>query len=104
MLSLGTGAEFDSQNIMSPSIIKEGGRYYLFYAGGPLGPRNGGELIKYQIGLALSNDGETWKNYGDGHAEEATTARGTLVRRRVAHSPRSSLLQAAQRSPRKRPL
>jgi len=38
MLSLGQGDAFDSRNIMSPSIAKDGGRYYLFYAGGPLGP------------------------------------------------------------------
>ena len=64
MLSLGKDPDFDSQNIMSPSIVKDGGQYYLFYAGGPLGPRNGGELVKYQLGLALSKDGETWKKTG----------------------------------------
>lgn len=64
MLRLGTGQDFDSQNIMSPSIAKDGGQYYLFYAGGPLGPRNGGELVKYQLGLALSPDGVNWKKTG----------------------------------------
>lgn len=64
MLSLGQGDAFDSQNIMAPSIAKDGGRYYLFYAGGPLGPRNGGELVRYQLGLALSSDGENWKKTG----------------------------------------
>lgn len=65
MLSLGKGSAFDSQNIMSPSIVKTGGKYYLFYAGGPHGPRNGGELVKYQIGLALSSDGETFQKTGE---------------------------------------
>jgi hypothetical protein len=37
----GHNGAFDSQNIMSPSIVKEGNRYFLFYAGGPSGPRNG---------------------------------------------------------------
>lgn len=64
MLGLGTGGDFDSQNIMSPAIVKEGGRYYLFYAGGPSGPRNGGELVRYQLGLALSRDGENWTKTG----------------------------------------
>ena len=64
MLSLGKSGDFDSQNIMSPSIVKERGTYYLYYAGGPLGPRNGGDLIKYQLGLALSGDGESWKKTG----------------------------------------
>jgi sucrose-6-phosphate hydrolase SacC (GH32 family) len=64
MLRLGKEGEFDSQNIMSPSIVKEGGQYYLFYAGGPSGPRNGGELVRYQLGLALSKDGETFKKTG----------------------------------------
>jgi predicted GH43/DUF377 family glycosyl hydrolase len=64
MLTLGREGDFDSQNIMSPAIVKESGQYFLFYSGGPLGPRNGGELIKYQLGLALSRDGETWKKTG----------------------------------------
>lgn len=64
MLSLGTGEAFDSQNIMSPSIVKDGGKYFLFYAGGPSGPRNGGELVRYQLGLALSDDGEKWTKTG----------------------------------------
>jgi hypothetical protein len=61
MISLGDGGDFDSQNIMSPAVAKEGGRYYLFYSGGPLGPRNGGKLVRYQLGVALSEDGEIWK-------------------------------------------
>jgi len=64
MLRLGGEGAFDSQNIMSPSIIKEGGQYFLFYAGGPLGPRNGGELVRYQLGLALSRDGENFTKTG----------------------------------------
>ncbi len=64
MLSLGKGDAFDSQNIFAPSIAKDGGKYFLFYAGGPSGPRNGGELVRYQIGLALSADGETWTKTG----------------------------------------
>jgi hypothetical protein len=64
MLSLGRDGDFDSQNILSPSIVKHGKRYFLFYAGGPSGPRNGGELVKYQLGLALSENGETWKKTG----------------------------------------
>jgi len=64
MLSLGKDGGFDSQNIVSPSIVKDGGRYFLFYAGGPLGPGNGGDFVRYQLGLALSNDGETWRKTG----------------------------------------
>jgi predicted GH43/DUF377 family glycosyl hydrolase len=64
ILSLGTGSDFDSQNIMSPSVVKEGGRYYMFYAGGPLGPGNGGAFVRYQLGLALSADGEHWNKTG----------------------------------------
>jgi sucrose-6-phosphate hydrolase SacC (GH32 family) len=64
MLSLGKDEAFDSQNIMSPSIVKEGNRYFLFYAGGPSGPRNGGDLVRYQLGLALSPDGEAWTKTG----------------------------------------
>lgn len=64
MLSLGTGKDFDRENIMSPSIVKENGQYYLFYAGGPSGPRTKEDYINYQLGLALSPDGETWTKQG----------------------------------------
>jgi hypothetical protein len=64
MLSLGQAGAFDSQNIMSPSVTKDGGQYFLFYAGGPSGPKTGGDLVRYQLGLALSPDGETWTKTG----------------------------------------
>jgi len=64
ILRLGAADAFDSQNIFSPSIVKDAGRYFLFYAGGPSGPRNGGELVRYQIGLALSDDGENFTKTG----------------------------------------
>lgn len=64
MLSLGSDGDSDSQNIMSPSIAREGGRYFLFYAGGPSGPANGGGFVRYQIGLALSQDGKHWHKHG----------------------------------------
>lgn len=64
MLSLGRESDFDRQNILSPAIVRDGGKYFLFYSGGPSGPKTGGELVRYQIGLALSDDGETWKKTG----------------------------------------
>lgn len=64
MLSLSKGDAFDSQNIFAPCIVKDGGKYFLFYAGGPSGPSNGGEFVRYQLGLALSDDGETWTKTG----------------------------------------
>jgi len=64
MLRLGSADAFDSQNILSPAIAKDGGRYFLFYAGGPSGPGNGSEFVRYQLGLALSDDGETWTKTG----------------------------------------
>ena len=64
VLSLGTGADFDSQNIFAPSVVKDVGKYFLFYAGGPSGPKNGGEFVRYQIGLALSDDGVRWAKTG----------------------------------------
>ena len=57
ILSLGRAGEFDSQNIFAPAIVKERGKYFLFYAGGPSGPANGGDFVRYQLGLALSDDG-----------------------------------------------
>ena len=60
VLGLGPGNAFDSQNIMSPAIAKDGGQYFLFYAGGPAGPRTKEDYVRYQLGLAISKDGERW--------------------------------------------
>jgi predicted GH43/DUF377 family glycosyl hydrolase len=60
MLSLGTGDAFDSQNIMSPAIARDGKQCFLFYAGGPAGPLTKEDLVRYQLGLAVSDDGEKW--------------------------------------------
>lgn len=57
ILSLGPEGAFDSQNIFAPAVAKDGDRYYLFYSGGPSGPKNGGDFVRYQLGLALSGDG-----------------------------------------------
>lgn len=65
MLSLGKEGDFDSQNLFGPAVAKEGGKYFLFYCGGPAGPKTGEELVRYQIGLALSDDGETWTKTGN---------------------------------------
>lgn len=64
MLSLGQAGDFDSQNLFGPAVAKDGGKYFLFYCGGPAGPKTGEELVRYQIGLALSDDGETWTKTG----------------------------------------
>ena len=64
MLSLGQAGDFDSQNLFGPCVVKDGGKYWMFYCGGPAGPKTGEELVRYQIGLALSDDGETWKKTG----------------------------------------
>jgi len=64
MLTLGSGDTFDSQNIMSPAVARDGGRYFLFYAGGPAGPRTKEDYVRYQLGLALSHDGEKWTKRG----------------------------------------
>lgn len=64
MLSLGKAGDFDSQNIFAPFVTKDGDKYFMFYAGGPAGPETGEELVRYQIGLALSDEGETWTKTG----------------------------------------
>lgn len=64
MLSLGPAGSFDHQNLFAPCVVKEGGRYLMYYSGGPEGPKNGEELTRYQLGLALSDDGETWTRTG----------------------------------------
>src|SRR6187551_179026 len=64
MLSLGQAGDFDSQNLFGPALIKDGAKYFMFYCGGPAGPKTGEELVRYQIGLALSDDGETWTKTG----------------------------------------
>jgi predicted GH43/DUF377 family glycosyl hydrolase len=64
MLSLGATNAFDSQNLFGPAVVKDDGKYFMFYCGGPAGPKTGEELVRYQIGLALSEDGETWTKTG----------------------------------------
>ncbi len=64
ILRLGPPDAFDSQNIFAPAIARDGGKYFLFYCGGPSGPKTGGELVRYQLGLALSDDGESWTKTG----------------------------------------
>ena len=64
VLSLGDDGNFDSQNIFAPAVAKHAGRYFLFYAGGPSGPAIGGEFVRYQLGLALSEDGIHFKKTG----------------------------------------
>lgn len=60
MLSLGKDADFDRHNIFAPSVVKDGGKYWMFYAGGPSGPKSGEDFVRYQLGLALSDDGVRW--------------------------------------------
>ncbi len=64
MLSLGAAGAFDSQNIMSPAVVKEGGKYFMYYAGGPMVRDAEGHMARYQLSLALSDDGEKWKKTG----------------------------------------
>ena len=64
LLSLGTGDEFDRQNIFAPAIVKDGSKYFLFYSGGPAGPRSGEDHVRYQIGLARSDDGVKFTKLG----------------------------------------
>ncbi len=63
LLSL-SSKSFDSENIFAPAVIKYKGRYYLYYAGGPSGPRTNEELVNYQLGMATSDDGETFTKTG----------------------------------------
>ena len=64
MLTLGSRDDFDSQNIMSPAIARDTSGYFLFYAGGPAGPLTKEDYVRYQLGLALSEDGEKWAKLG----------------------------------------
>ena len=64
MLALGAPDAFDSQNLFGPAIAKDGGKFFLFYCGGPSSPKNGGQHVRYQLGLALSDDGEKWVKTG----------------------------------------
>lgn len=64
MLSLGRMGDFDQENIFAPCIVKDGGRYFLFYCGGPSGPRTKEDLVRYQLGLAISEDGEKFVKQG----------------------------------------
>ena len=62
-LSKDAGA-FDSHNLFAPAIVKHEGRYFLFYCGGPSGPRTNEPLINYQLGVATSDDSVHFKKLG----------------------------------------
>lgn len=64
ILSLGEPGQFDHHNILSPAIARRGDQHYLFYSGGPVGPRTGDGYVRYQLGLALSADGQQFKKLG----------------------------------------
>ena len=64
MLSLGAPGTFDHHNIFAPCVTKADGRYFMFYAGGPSGPPEDVNFSNYQLGLALSEDGEHWIKTG----------------------------------------
>ena len=57
VLSLGEENAWDSHNIFAPMVVKNSGRYWMYYSAGPNGPKNGKEYTDYQIGLAISEDG-----------------------------------------------
>ena len=64
MLSLGAPGSFDHHNIYAPCVVKVDSRYYMFYSGGPSGPPEDENFLNYQLGLALSEDGEHWIKTG----------------------------------------
>jgi len=64
VLALSPAGGFDSQNIFAPAVAKHNGTYYLYYSGGPSGPRTSEELINYQLGLATSTDGVHFAKLG----------------------------------------
>lgn len=64
ILSLGPAGAFDSHNIMSPAVARHDGRYFLFYSGGPAGPKSNEDYVHYQLGLALSDDGDHFRKTG----------------------------------------
>ncbi|MBE7557592.1 hypothetical protein HS125_01030 [bacterium] len=63
VLSLGPKGSFDGFNIFSPCAVKENGRYFLYYSGGPTGPDDGG-YVNHQLGIALSDDGAHFQKTG----------------------------------------
>lgn len=48
---------WESHSVFGPCVLKIGGKYYMWYAGGEI-PRG--------IGLATSGDGQTWVKYASG--------------------------------------
>jgi len=59
VLSLGPEGAFDHFNMFAPCAVKVKGRTYLYYSGGP-----NDKYTRYQIGLALSDDGVHFKKTG----------------------------------------
>jgi len=60
ILAVQPGA-WDSDHVWSPSMIQQGGTWYMFYTGVTLLPTTGGELQR--IGVATSTDLFSWTRY-----------------------------------------
>jgi uncharacterized repeat protein (TIGR01451 family) len=64
VMTNGVPGDFDENRVLTPSVIKKGGVYIMFYSGAgprsyaPAGPRGGG-LVR-TIGYATSRDGIHW--------------------------------------------
>jgi predicted GH43/DUF377 family glycosyl hydrolase len=56
ILEPGSAGEWDDEKIETPSVIKVGSTYHLYYSGFKTGDDGG----RYQIGHATSSDGITW--------------------------------------------
>lgn len=63
VVMLGERDAWDSHNIFAPMAVKHGGRYRLYYSGGPNGPGKGTDYTDYQIGVAVSDRGLHFKKH-----------------------------------------
>lgn len=63
LLKRGVKGEFDYFNIHAPIVIYHDSQYWLFYSGGPCGPPEH-QYVKYQISLAISQDGISFQKIG----------------------------------------
>jgi predicted GH43/DUF377 family glycosyl hydrolase len=71
VLSRGTQGEWDSVDVLNPSVVKRGGLYYNLYSG-----YDGGT---WHTGLATSSDGLNWTKQGKVLSPSATTWEGGYI-------------------------
>ncbi len=71
VIARGAGGEWDAADALNPSVVRRGGEYFNFYSGF--------DGRTWHTGLAVSNDGRTWRKLGKVLSPDARTWEGDYI-------------------------